>query len=192
MPKARRDPFFITNAVLNPLLLTLLKSKAGLILGRRLAVVEYTGRRDGKPHELVAQYQLEGSTVRMTVGMPDRKQWWRNFNTDHPMTLRLAGRKYVTHAHVVRNREAVLVLADLHVTQPANQPIRTPTAASRVRDLRAPAAVRAARPVPPLHGRRPGADMTTAAKPRFLTAYGACQGAPRARGESARTQKEQS
>jgi hypothetical protein len=57
MPKARRDPFFITNAVLNPLLLTLLKSKAGLILGRRLAVVEYTGRR-----------------------VESRTSWWRSTN----------------------------------------------------------------------------------------------------------------
>jgi hypothetical protein len=56
MPKARRDPFFITNALLNPLLLTLLKSKAGLILGRRLS--------SSTPDD----------------AMESRTSWWRSTN----------------------------------------------------------------------------------------------------------------
>ena len=41
------------NAAANRLLLPLLRTPAGRILGRRLAVIEYTGRRTGLPHELV-------------------------------------------------------------------------------------------------------------------------------------------
>jgi hypothetical protein len=109
----RYDPFVLTNSVANPVLLPLLKSRAGAVLGRRLAVVRYDGRRTGQPHELLAQYRLDGSTVRMPVGMAERKHWWRNFTTPHPVTLRLAGRDHTVLAHVEHNGDAFTVTADL-------------------------------------------------------------------------------
>jgi hypothetical protein len=35
---------------------------------------------------------IEGRTARIEVGMSDRKTWWRNFMTEHPVRLPLSGR----------------------------------------------------------------------------------------------------
>ena len=76
-------------------------------------MIEYLGRRSGQHHELVTQYVKEGSTVRIEVGMFDRKTWWRNLKTDHPVRLRLAGQDYDLTGHVVRERNRVSVLVEL-------------------------------------------------------------------------------
>lgn len=124
MSTRRSDPFALTNSVANPVLLPLLRSRAGATLGRRLAVVGYAGHRTGQPHELVALYSREGSTVRIPVGMAGRKNWWRNFTTPRPVALRLAGRDHVALAHVDRTGDTVTVTADLQA--PAH---RQPTTA---------------------------------------------------------------
>lgn len=92
MPSVRTRPqFVITNAVANPVLIPLLRSRIGTGLGRRLAVVEYVGRRTGQTRRLVTQYSLDGATVHIQVDGADRKTWWRNFAQPAPVRLRLAG-----------------------------------------------------------------------------------------------------
>ena len=113
MTSGSHPSFPLTNIVANRLLIHLLRSRAGRRLGRRIAVVEYLGRRSGEHHQLVTQYVKEGGTVRIEVGMFDRKTWWRNFETGHPVRLRLAGQDYDMTAHVVRERNRVSVLAEL-------------------------------------------------------------------------------
>lgn len=100
-------------SVVNPLLTRLLQCGAGRVLGRTLAVVTYVGRRTGEPHALVVQYRREDATVRVRVGRPQRKQWWRNFSTPRPMTLHLAGQDHAASAHVVQDGGTVTVVADL-------------------------------------------------------------------------------
>jgi hypothetical protein len=51
--------------------------------------------------------------VRIEVGMPDRKTWWRNFTTGHPLHLQLAHRSYDTTAHVARRGDRIEVVAEL-------------------------------------------------------------------------------
>jgi hypothetical protein len=99
--------------VANRLLIPVLKSRPGRRLGRRLAVVEYLGRRSGQRHQLVTQYVIEGSTARIEVGRSDRKTWWRNFSTTYPMRLWLAGDANDTTAHVMREGARVSVVAQL-------------------------------------------------------------------------------
>ncbi len=82
-------------------------------MGRRLALVEYQGRRTGKHRQLVTQYTRNGRTVSIEVGMAERKTWWRNFQATQPLRLRLAGHDYDAMAHVVREGSAVHVIADL-------------------------------------------------------------------------------
>jgi hypothetical protein len=122
----RYDPFVLTNSIANPVLLPLLNSSAGAVLGRRLAVVRYDGRRTGQPHELVAIYNRVGATVRIRVGGAGRKQWWRNFTTPHPVTLRLAGQDHTVLAHVERNGGVVTVTADLPAPTQASSSARSP------------------------------------------------------------------
>jgi hypothetical protein len=99
----------------NHALIPILRSWAGRRLGRRLAVVEYLGRRSGQHHELVTQYVVEGRTVRIGVGAAGRKTWWRNFESPHPLRLRLAGVDHAVTAHVEREGDRVSVVAELDV-----------------------------------------------------------------------------
>jgi hypothetical protein len=104
----------------NPILIPLLKSWPGRRLGRRLAVVEYVGRRSGDRHQLVAQYVQNSTTVRIRVGAADRKTWWRNFLTPQSMRLHLAGDSHEVTAHAMREGNRVTVVAVLN--DPAAHP----------------------------------------------------------------------
>jgi hypothetical protein len=107
----------LTNRLANRVLIPLLESPFGNRLGRRLALLDYVGRRSGQPHRLVVMYVTEGRFVRITVGMAEHKTWWRNFSTPHPVTLRLAGIDHHVFAHVVHEGEQTQVVADLEFTE---------------------------------------------------------------------------
>ncbi|MGY1745876.1 nitroreductase/quinone reductase family protein [Blastococcus sp. SYSU D00695] len=94
--------FALTNRLVNPLLRRLLRSRAGARAGRRLAVLRYTGRRTGQPHELVCQYVRDASTVWVLVGAAERKTWWRNLTEPADVELWLAGEHSRARARVVR------------------------------------------------------------------------------------------
>lgn len=81
----------LTNRVVNPVLRRLLRGRLGRRLGRGLAVVRYTGRRTGLPHELVCQYVRSGPTAWVLVGRPEDKTWWRNLREPREVELWLAG-----------------------------------------------------------------------------------------------------
>ena len=83
--------FWLTNRVANPVLRRVLRTPLGRRLGRGLAVLRYTGRRTGTPHELVCQYARDGDTVWVLVGAADRKTWWRNLRDGADVDLWLAG-----------------------------------------------------------------------------------------------------
>ena len=103
--------FLITNKVANPVLVPLLRSRWGSWLGRRLAVVEYVGRRTGQQHRLVAQYAIDGPRVRIRVGAAAHKSWWRNFRQPTRLRLRLAGVEHDYVARAVTDGEEVAVEA---------------------------------------------------------------------------------
>jgi len=105
--------FAFTNVVANRLLIPVLKSRAGRRLGRRLAVVEYLGNRSRRRHRLVTQYVTNGRTVRIRVGMAERKTWWRNFRAPHRLRLRLAGEDHDATAYVMREGDGMCVVAEL-------------------------------------------------------------------------------
>jgi hypothetical protein len=81
----------LTNHVANPAMRRLLRSRAGRMLGRHLAVIGYTGARTGRPRELVAGYARAGDTAWVWVGDAGTKQWWHNFRTPADVQLWLAG-----------------------------------------------------------------------------------------------------
>ena len=113
------------------MLIPLLESSLGETLGRRLAVLDYVGRRSGRPHRLVVGYVAEGRSVRITVGMAEHKTWWRNFETPHPLTLRLAGIDHHVFAHVVHEGGQTQVIADLEFTEHPELPPPHPDAPDR-------------------------------------------------------------
>jgi hypothetical protein len=113
MPPVDARAFSITNMIANPVLIPLLRSPLGGRLGRRLALVQYVGRRSGRTHRLVAEYSLDGPRVHIRVGDAARKTWWRNFRTPAPVQLRLAGVEHDANAVVVRKDQDVLIEAVL-------------------------------------------------------------------------------
>jgi hypothetical protein len=98
-------------STLNRFLIPFLESRYGRRLGERLAVARYSGRRSGRPHQLVTQYVREGTTVRIDVGRADAKTWWRNFQGQQPIDLHLAGVDRHLTAHVVREGSRVWVVS---------------------------------------------------------------------------------
>lgn len=98
---------------MNRLIIALLESRAGRWAGGRLAVVAYTGRRSGNAYRLVTAYSRDADVVRIDVGLPRRKTWWRNFRGGHPVRLVLRGRAYDATGRVVQDGDRVRVVAEL-------------------------------------------------------------------------------
>jgi hypothetical protein len=96
---------FWTNHVANPVLRPLLRSPLGRLMGRRLAVLRYTGVRTGRPHALVCGYARTARTVWVLVGDAENKVWWRNLRAPADVDLWLAGRRVRARAVAVVGAE---------------------------------------------------------------------------------------
>jgi hypothetical protein len=97
--------FWVTNHVANPILRALLMSRAGRRFGRSIAVLDYSGRRTGHHHTVVAQYARDGHEVWVVPAHADQKTWWRNFGELRDVDLRLAGEDVHGRAIALDGRE---------------------------------------------------------------------------------------
>jgi F420H(2)-dependent quinone reductase len=71
----------------------------GGLMSRRFTIVTYTGRRSGRTFSTPVGYRRTGSTVTISVSLPERKTWWRNFTGDGgPVSLHLDGADRTGHA----------------------------------------------------------------------------------------------
>ncbi|MCZ4562628.1 nitroreductase/quinone reductase family protein [Rhodococcus sp. IEGM 1401] len=52
------------------------------VLGRSMGILTYTGRKSGKKFSLPVAYKRTGNHVKVAVAVPDKKNWWRNFEKD--------------------------------------------------------------------------------------------------------------
>ena len=60
----------------------------GKVVGRKLVVIRYVGRRSGKLFETPVAYSRRDGGVTIDVSFPDKKSWWRNFlGEGGPITL---------------------------------------------------------------------------------------------------------
>jgi hypothetical protein len=82
---------WMLNTLINPLVRALLRSPLHPLLSRRLLLLRVTGRRSGRTHEVPVGYADDGSEILVTVGAPERKQWWRNIDHSTPVTVVLRG-----------------------------------------------------------------------------------------------------
>lgn len=98
---ATRQPFWVTNRLVNPVLAPLLRGSLGRRLGRQLAVIRYRGRRTGTVYELVTQYARDGTTVWIMPGNPQHKTWWRNLRDPMVIELWLAGQEVAGEARAI-------------------------------------------------------------------------------------------
>jgi hypothetical protein len=103
---ASHTGFAVFNKTANPLIGTILRSPAHRLLSGKLALVTYTGRKSGREYTIPVLYERDADTVRIEVGWPERKRWWRNLTgAGGDVTMRLGGAERSGHA-VARGDEA--------------------------------------------------------------------------------------
>lgn len=103
----------------NQIIRLVLRSPLHPLLSRQLALITVTGRRSGRQFTFPVGYQGKGNQVRINVGWPDQKLWWRNLRGDGaPVRLRVHGVERAGHA-VASGDEQSGVVVDVHL-DPSN------------------------------------------------------------------------
>ena len=82
--------FAVLNRTVNPVVKAVLRSPLHRLL-RRVVLITVTGRRSGREHTFPTGFSRDGERVRIVVGSPERKVWWRNLLTPAPVRLRIEG-----------------------------------------------------------------------------------------------------
>ena len=92
----------------------------GPLLGRRLTMISYVGRRSGQTFSIPVSYWHKDDQVKIGVALPDAKTWWRNFSGDGgPLRIRLEGADRTGHAVAERDEQGrVTVVVRLDATSP--------------------------------------------------------------------------
>ncbi len=89
---ASHTPFAVFNRTANPLVRATLESPLHPLLSRSLAVITVTGKRTGQRYTFPVSFRQDGDHVRVVVGWPERKRWWRNLTEEAPVEMRIRGR----------------------------------------------------------------------------------------------------
>ena len=101
----------VAHRVANPAIGLLLRSPLHGLISGSLALVTVTGRRSGREFTFPVSYSQDGNVVRIGVGWPEQKQWWRNLRGDGArVRVRIRGRERAGHAIAHGNeRDGVMV-----------------------------------------------------------------------------------
>src|SRR4051794_11767153 len=92
-------PFAVFNRVGNPAVRLLLRSPLHPLVSRSLALITVTGRKSGRSYTIPVSYRRDGDVVKIGVGWPGRKHWWRNLRGDGaPVGMRIRGEDRRGHA----------------------------------------------------------------------------------------------
>ena len=96
---ASHAPFAVWNRVANPPIRAILRSPAHRLLSGSVALITVTGRRTGRTYTIPVQYRRKGDVVKIAVGWPERKRWWRNLTgPGAPVGMEIAGERRSGHA----------------------------------------------------------------------------------------------
>ena len=82
-------PFALVNRTVNPVVRAVLRSPAHGLLSGHLMLLTVTGRRSGRTFTFPVAYHQEGRRIRVDLGLPERKRWWRNLRGGAPVTVLL-------------------------------------------------------------------------------------------------------
>jgi hypothetical protein len=90
-----RGVFKAWTRFLNPIVAWILRSPLHVLLSRFLLILTYTGRRSGREYTIVTSYSRIENGIRIGVGWPESKVWWRNFSeASPPVRVLLKGTEY--------------------------------------------------------------------------------------------------
>jgi deazaflavin-dependent oxidoreductase (nitroreductase family) len=93
---------WVRNHLINPVVRTLARTPAHRLLGRRLVLLAYTGRRTGRRRELPVMSAPAGDDLVVVVGQHGAKTWWRNFGpTPQDVSVRADGQVKPRAAHLL-------------------------------------------------------------------------------------------
>jgi hypothetical protein len=105
----------IVNSTGNRVVRLLLRSPLHPLASRNLALITVTGRRSGRKFTFPVSFAQEDDRVRITVGWPDQKLWWRNLRGEGgPVRLRIRGVERTGHA-VARGDERTGVTVEVQL-----------------------------------------------------------------------------
>jgi F420H(2)-dependent quinone reductase len=106
----------VFNRTANQAVRLLLRSPLHSFVSRQLALITVTGRRSGREFTIPVSYHQDGSErVRINVGWPDQKLWWRNLRGEGArVRLSIRGANREGHA-VARGDERTGVTVDVQL-----------------------------------------------------------------------------
>ena len=73
----------------NPVVRAILRSRLHVLISRRVALLEYRGRRSGRRLTVPVNYRRDGDELRL-VSSPGRV-WWRNLRGGAPVRVLVRG-----------------------------------------------------------------------------------------------------
>jgi hypothetical protein len=82
---------WVRNRLVNPVVRALGHSPAHGLLGRRLVLLSYIGRRTGRRYELPVMTSVAGEDLVVVAAGAEGKTWWRNFGPMPTEVLVCAG-----------------------------------------------------------------------------------------------------
>jgi deazaflavin-dependent oxidoreductase (nitroreductase family) len=110
MPTASHTPFAVFNRTANPVIRSILRSPLHPLLSRRLALISVTGRKTGRTFTFPVGYERAGDIVRIGVGWPERKRWWRNLLEEGRVEMVLGGKRRTGTARATGDEHSGVVV----------------------------------------------------------------------------------
>ncbi len=80
------------NHIWNPIVRFLLRSPLHGMMSKSLMLITYTGKKSGNEYTLPVTYLEDGNTIYVMPGMPEKKVWWHNIDSNTPVKLTLRGK----------------------------------------------------------------------------------------------------
>ncbi|HEY8600111.1 MAG TPA: nitroreductase/quinone reductase family protein [Thermomicrobiales bacterium] len=98
-PQPRRRPPDIAYKIINPILGFLLRSPLHGPIGKRLLLLEFTGRKSGKAYRLPVAYVADGENLLLST----QSRWKTNLRGGAPVAVWLGGKRRTASAELIED-----------------------------------------------------------------------------------------
>lgn len=98
-------PTWVFERLVNPLVMTLLRSPLHGLVSDALLSITFTGRKTGRSYTTPVGYEELDGTLYITS--QNDRSWWKNLRGGARVSVRLRGERRVGHAEVIEDNGAV-------------------------------------------------------------------------------------